>query len=490
MKILLIRQEKELFAEKGKAYEELVECAKRVDEIHVIVHTLKADRLFFKKMTIDKDGGQSTIFLYPTDSSHKIFYIRDTVSLARFQLTNRFHLIVSLISAEEGFAAAVSAYIISWKYGKNFMMGVHQTTDEMTIKDNMFVRAAKKDLLAFLVKRASGIRVSSQDIGEEIYGNHPELADRIYILPFVADVERLREAWTQVDIHRAYPRFNIILLHAARQVSFDGIVKAKSVMKILRKRYPRIGLVVIGKIRHGLMYIPQRLFLPDCIVFGKRISDMTSYYRTANVFVDMSFITDSAEQDSELVNAALAGCPIVTARTASSDQIIRDGENGFVVNPSDSKLFAKKIIDILEQDGLRETMRFARFNISEIYGKSLDGYADRLTGIWESCKSEDEKNAHIDHVAAPLPQWRAKRSKAITMLVAERVKQKLARGPLRDRPIDLAPTEGENQYVVELDRIKATIEEVQKEAEKQPEPIAVFDNEIIDLDKEGTVRLR
>jgi glycosyltransferase involved in cell wall biosynthesis len=502
MKTLLITRDKDLFAEGSEAFKELLECAKRVEEIHVIVPTLKDEGFSFRKISISEpmSAPAATIFLYPTNSNLPILYIQDTMALVRSQLTLKFHLIADLISAEGGFLTSFCAYLISWKYGKNFIINLHQSLDDMAARDNVFVKALKFDALDFLLKHASGIRVSSQGIGEEIYSRFPDMAGKIFILPFISDIEHIRDAWTRVDIRRKFKRFNIILLYAAREIAFDSVINAEYVMHVLRRRYPRIGLVVVGRIRHNLINLPRRMLLPDNIVFGKRISDMTSYYRTANVFIDTSYVsthvpahilTQHELYNPEITNAALAGIPIVTGKNEISDDIVRDGENGFIANPVDSRLFAKKIMDILEKDGLREEMRFARFNISEVYGKSLDGYADRLTGIWESCKSIVERNAHIDKPAKFLTHERAAKSRAITMFVAEQVKQKLARAEFFPTiSPSLRPTEGENAYVLDLDKIRSTIEEVEREAEKQPDKASSDGVEIIDLEKDGFVDLR
>ena len=56
MKILIISNDKSIFTEKGQFFNELKECAKQIEEIHVIVQTVKKDSLSFKKI-------QENIFL-------------------------------------------------------------------------------------------------------------------------------------------------------------------------------------------------------------------------------------------------------------------------------------------------------------------------------------------------------------------------------------------------------------------------------------------
>lgn len=537
MKILQISKDKSLFSGSGPAYDELMKMATqpiepghptqpdqlsapkqpgessktnqtnqtdlseqtaqtdRIEEIHVIIQTLKTDQFEIKKVG-------TKVFLYPTNSSSPFFYIKDTISIAKYQLTLKFRLIVDLISAEDSLTGGLAAYFISWKYGKNFIIGVHQHFEDMVAKDNFFTKAVKRDIQKLLMNKATGIRVSMQTIGEELYGHSPEFASKIYILPFVKELEEFREAITNINIHDTFKQFNIILLLSDRKIPFRTIKSAKNIVNELRHRYPRIGLVVIGKMKWPLISSARKFFLPSSIAFGKRIKDMTSYYRTANVFIDTTIargtkrhanasvknnhelsstspMLSSKTSNPEITNAALAGCPMVVARTLESELIVRDSENGFISDPRNVKLFARKIIDILEQNGLREQMRIARFEITEVYGKSLEGYIERLTGIWQACKTIQEKKVHIPKHIKPLTDKQASRSKAITMLVAERVKQKVAAAPAGQ--FSLAPREGDMSFILDLDKIKVSIEDVLKEIESEPDKIPSNAEEILDV---------
>ena len=42
------------------------------------------------------------------------------------------------------------------------------------------------------------------------------------------------------------------------------------------------------------------------------------------------------------------GCPVITTDIAGCREMVRDGENGHVVKPKDSRQLADKMIDIIE----------------------------------------------------------------------------------------------------------------------------------------------
>lgn len=73
--------------------------------------------------------------------------------------------------------------------------------------------------------------------------------------------------------------------------------------------------------------------------------ETASLYRRASVFV-MPTLLDQGPNAS--VEAAMCGLPIVTTPFAgNSELLVREGENGFVVDPRDTKSFARAIVDVL-----------------------------------------------------------------------------------------------------------------------------------------------
>jgi glycosyltransferase involved in cell wall biosynthesis len=73
--------------------------------------------------------------------------------------------------------------------------------------------------------------------------------------------------------------------------------------------------------------------------------ETASLYRRASVFV---FPTLYDHTPLVLVEAVMSGLPIVASPFAgNSELLVREGENGFVVDPRDTKSFARAIVDVL-----------------------------------------------------------------------------------------------------------------------------------------------
>jgi glycosyltransferase involved in cell wall biosynthesis len=73
--------------------------------------------------------------------------------------------------------------------------------------------------------------------------------------------------------------------------------------------------------------------------------ETASLYRRASVFVCPTLLDRGP---TVLVEAVMCGLPIVTTPFAGySELLVREGENGFVVDPRDTKSFARAIIEVL-----------------------------------------------------------------------------------------------------------------------------------------------
>jgi glycosyltransferase involved in cell wall biosynthesis len=88
---------------------------------------------------------------------------------------------------------------------------------------------------------------------------------------------------------------------------------------------------------------------PYVLAVGSR-SDVPALLGLADVF---AFPTEYFEGvPRALLEAAVAGRPIVTTRMPGCTDVIRDGWNGFLVPPRDPRLMAERILDLLRD---RET---------------------------------------------------------------------------------------------------------------------------------------
>jgi glycosyltransferase involved in cell wall biosynthesis len=102
--------------------------------------------------------------------------------------------------------------------------------------------------------------------------------------------------------------------------------------------------------------------------------------------VDASILTSLWENFPHGVVESLAmGTPVIATRTGGVAEIVRDGENGLLVDPGDPAAFAAAVQRYLDDDALRERLRanavasVAEFDREAVYGR-LEAILERACG--------------------------------------------------------------------------------------------------------------
>ena len=164
----------------------------------------------------------------------------------------------------------------------------------------------------------------------------------------------------------------------------DGALKPRKGFEVsipafalVAKKFPALNYVIMhNKVERGfeqvkkLKNLVRDLGLENRVFFIENASDdfRRVLYRNAELFVLMSQETPTDMEGFGLVfvQAAACGLPVVGSRGSAVEDAMRDGHNGFLVEPTDYQAVAEAIIKILSDDDLKkrlatESLRFAEF---------------------------------------------------------------------------------------------------------------------------------
>lgn len=149
----------------------------------------------------------------------------------------------------------------------------------------------------------------------------------------------------------------IITPGASRLASRKGLNYLIEAVHILSQNYPNLYLKIMGDgaERSILEELVDKLNIGDKIEFmGQIPKEKTSpYYQEASVFVLPSL---NEGMSNAMLEALASGLPILATDTGGSKELIREGENGFIIKMKDSQDIAEKIEKLIKDLELRRKM--------------------------------------------------------------------------------------------------------------------------------------
>lgn len=140
----------------------------------------------------------------------------------------------------------------------------------------------------------------------------------------------------------------------SEEKQFDLLMVA---FESLAKRYPEWDLIILGEgpERQRLEQQREQIGLTDCVHLPGRVGNLSDWYMRANLFVMSSRFEGFP---NTLAEAMAHGLPVVSFDCdAGPRDIIRDGVDGYLVQPDAGKTGLSQAMETLMQDeGLRRKM--------------------------------------------------------------------------------------------------------------------------------------
>lgn len=344
MRVLSIGTDRKLFEEGSAVRARIVEYASLFEELHIIV---------FNTGELAKTQIAPNAWVYPTNSWSRWFYIWGAVRLGRRIIRDsKFVIHDSVLTAQDPFECGLVAYKLSKLFKLPLHVQIH--TDflspffsSLSILNRIRVHIARK-----VLPHANAIRVVSQRIKDSLTTNNLQLATKITVLPIFTDIRRIQEAQPMLDLKQKYPEWSFIVLVTGRFSTEKNFVFAIEVLKRLVAKYPRTGLVMVGDgpLRGELERAVWRAGLYEHVAFEPWQSDLVSYYKTANLFLQTSLYEGFG---LALLEAVASGCLAVSSDVGVAPELLNHKGHSFVCSVNDTECFNRVISGLVEDNQLR-----------------------------------------------------------------------------------------------------------------------------------------
>ena len=375
MKVLSIGSDRKLFEEGSAVQARAIEYAALFEELHIVVFSTG----IFAKTQI-----ASNAWVYSTNSWSRWLYILDAIRIGkRIIHDSKFVIRDSVLTAQDPFECGLAAYKIARFFKLPLHVQIH--TDflspyfaSLSILNRIRVRIARR-----VLPYAAAIRVVSERIKNSLSKVNCQLS-KVSVLPIFTDLEKFQKTESAFDLKSRYPNWHFIILVVARLSPEKNIGFAFTLLGELLKKYPKIGMVVVGDgpLEESLKSQVKSLRLEENVVFEGRQEDTVSYYKTANLFLQSSLYEGFG---LALLEAVAAGCPSVSSDVGIAPELLNRKEYSFVCPVNNLGCFVETTSKLIENNQLREffsldiaPIAVASFLISkqiylEAYKTSLEG---------------------------------------------------------------------------------------------------------------------
>jgi 1,2-diacylglycerol 3-alpha-glucosyltransferase len=186
-----------------------------------------------------------------------------------------------------------------------------------------------------------------------------------------------------------------ILLVVGRLTQEKNVAFLVRVLARIQQTHKNVYLVPVGQggLRATLQNQAARLGVGEYLRFTGPLppADMPRVYADADLYLSASF---SEAHSMAALEALASGLPLVVVPDQSLTMMVRDGENGFVVG-LDEAAFAGAILAILENPGLRESMRACSIKLS--YEFSVQAQARKLVKLYGEVIAEKRLQRETVH---------------------------------------------------------------------------------------------
>jgi glycosyltransferase involved in cell wall biosynthesis len=167
-----------------------------------------------------------------------------------------------------------------------------------------------------------------------------------------------------------------------RFISIKGHKYLIDAIKIVSERIPDVRFIFVGEgpLRPELIKQAESLGVIDKILFlgwREEIPEIIS-------IIDLFVLTSLYEGMGKVfIEAMIMGKPVIATRVGGIPDIVRDGEDGILIPPKESKRLAEAIITLLEDKDKREKMgRSGKMHASLYSDKAMVAKIDTLYNKW------------------------------------------------------------------------------------------------------------
>lgn len=323
--------DQQFFEPGGDARNRMIEYGKLVERLDIITFTKNK----FKPEQISEN-----VWIYPTNSWHKLFYICDGIRLGKKIIRENS---CDLVVTQEPYITGLAGYCLA----KRFKIKLLVSSYGNNIFDPHWLGESKRHRIFKIIgqrvfRRADAIQTDGFETVDDLKKRYGE---KVFWKPIVpSNIEEFKKLEKNFDrpvkilfVGRLVRQKNLpLLLEVIEKISNGGFADKMKFTIVgdgpLKKYF--LAEIEKRKLEKSITYIPRASRSEILKLFSQHhILVLTSLYEGfAKVFME----------------AAAAGLPIVTTRVSGVVNIIKEGESGYALPQNDADGMVEKLLGLID----------------------------------------------------------------------------------------------------------------------------------------------
>lgn len=352
MKIISIGMGQKIFEENSAMRQRQIEYGKIFDELHVVVFTQNYDKFVVQKLS-------DNVFLYPTNSKIRIFYIFDFIKIIRKILKNSEKGNI-ILTCQDPFETGIVGVLAKLFFNLPLHVQIHTDFSGKYFKQMSLLNLVRFYMAEFVVKYSDRVRVVSERIKKSI----GLFSKNIDILPIKTEIK----ADLGGEVKKPFPFTLLMVCRLEKEKNIETILHA---IENLKEKNIGLCLVGDGSQKTNLEQIVKDLKISDRIIFAGWKDNLNPYYKMTDAFISASLYEGYG---ISTVEAAYFGKPLILSETGVAGEIFGNGESAFICDAKDHKRFVQSIMKIYQNKNLAQKMGQSAKTSAEKYLNSENNY--------------------------------------------------------------------------------------------------------------------
>lgn len=235
---------------------------------------------------------------------------------------------------------------------------------------------------------ASEGKAQSDEIAR-IYGVNKE---KIFLLPDGVDIRKIRDYLEKSELKRedlGLREDDLVIVNVNRLEENKGVRYLIEALPEIKKAVGQVRLIMIGAGSHegNLKLQIDSLGLLDTVIHLKDVeeSELFGYLKLADISVTPTLFEGLP---IVLLEAMACGLPVVTTDISDNSQVVKDGENGYLVPAADASAITEVVVRIWQGKDMK---RMGKKSLEVVAEYDWDRIAERAAGEYATILSQSRK---------------------------------------------------------------------------------------------------